>query len=147
MADLYADNLAGVYDGAVPVKQPDGSRHHAKLYRMSAIITLAAQGTSDNVLLGKLPPGAVFAYGVLLASATLGASATLAIGYNKTHGSNGDFRSAATFTAADTPTLFGKTGVADDAPLTAETPVYATVGVAALPGAGTLVVDIYYSRR
>jgi hypothetical protein len=147
MADLYADNLAGVYDGAVPVKQPDGSRHHAKLYTMSAVITLASQGTSDNIMLGKLPPGAVFSKGVITASATLGASAQVAIGLNKTHGSNGDYRSAATFTSADTPTLFGKAAAKAATPLAAETPVYLTIGVAALPSSGTLVVDIEYSRR
>lgn len=147
MADLYSDDVTGVLDGTAPPGMANGSHHHATLYRMRAKVTLAGQGTSDNILLGKLPPGAVFAFGVLTASATLGASATLAIGLNKVHASNGDYRAAAVFTSADTPTKFGKAAAAAAAALTAETPVYATVGVAALPSSGTLVVDIYYSRR
>jgi hypothetical protein len=48
------------------------------------------------------------------------------------------------FTAA-APTLFGAVAAVDDAPLTDAETVILTNTVAALPGSGTLVVDLFYS--
>lgn len=122
--------------------KPVATVYQARLKRMRATFTLASQATTDTLVIGKLPPGASFAYGVLNASATLGATATLAIGIT---GTTGKYRTAATFTAANTPTFFGNnTAVAAD-PLSAEETVIGTIAAADLPASGTLVVDLYYS--
>lgn len=126
--------------------RPRATTYGARLKRLRATFTLSATAvtTSDTLVIGNLPAGATFAFGVLTASATMGASATLAIGIS---GTTGKYRAAATFTAVDTPTLFGVTtavGAADPA-LSAEEQVFITVGAASLPTSGTLVVDLYYS--
>jgi hypothetical protein len=145
MADLFAPHLQGVADGTQPPLQ-QAPEQKGKVRSIITRINLATLdiNTADNVLLGILPPGAVPLYGIIHASATMGASATLAIGTNKVHASNGQYRAAAVFTAVETPTLFGITtamGVA----VTAETPVYLTNGVADLPAAGTLIIELFYA--
>jgi hypothetical protein len=146
MARLYTPQTAGVLDGTLPAAKLNGGRQHAKLRRLSALIDLAALGvtTADEVLLGRLPPGAFFVYGIINASVTMGASATLAIGTNPVHASNGQYRAAATFTTA-VPTLFGVAAAAQAAASANPTDVFLTVGVANLPSSGLLNIDIFYS--
>ena len=123
--------------------RPTATVYQARLKRMRATVTLATQTVSDTLVLGILPAGATFAYGVINATATLGASATLAIGIS---GTTGKYRAAATFTTADTPTFFGTAATAGSStPLTAEETVIGTIAGASLPSSGTLVVDLYYS--
>jgi hypothetical protein len=148
MAVRYSKEATGVFDGTIPPAQQNGSVQ-GKLKRLRASYNLATDGavtTSDQILLGKLPAGAVFAYGVLTCSASL-STAVVAIGTNQTHGSNGQYRAAAVFTAVETPTLFGITTAQGAAPLAAPTDVWLTVATASLPGAGTINVDIFYSDR
>lgn len=149
MAQYLSNELAGTTVGTTTAAgvgyKPKASVYGGRLKRMRATITLASQTTSDTLLLGNLPAGAVFAYGVLTASASLGTS-TLAIGYA---GTTGAYRAAATFTATDTPTLFGVTATgpaASDAGATTETAILGTIATATLPSSGTLVVDIFYSN-
>lgn len=125
--------------------RPRATVQGGSLKRLRGTFTLSSTAvtTSDTLVIGNLPPGATFAFGVINASATMGASATLAIG---TTGATGKYRAAAVFTAA-APTLFGpasEQGAADPA-LTAEEQVFITVGAASLPTSGTLVVDLFYS--
>lgn len=129
---------------AAPVGyKPRATVYQARLKRLRASFTLATQTTSDTLVVGNLPVGAVFAYGKLTTSVSLGSS-TLAIGIT---GTTGKYRAAATFTATDTPTDFGPaTQIAvSDAGLSAEETVFATIGAASLPASGTLVIDLYYS--
>lgn len=130
---------------AAPVGyKPRATVYGGRLKRLRGTFTANTQTTSDTLVVGNLPAGATFAFGVLTASVTMGASATLAIG---TSASTGKYRAAATFTSADTPTLFGTAatiGAADPA-LAAEEQVIVTIAVASLPASGTLVVDLYYS--
>ena len=123
--------------------KPRASVYHAKLKRMRATFTLASQATTDTLVIGNLPPGATFAYGIINASATLGSS-TVAVGIT---GATGKYRAAAAFTTADTPTLFGDDAVqaAADPALTAEENVFVTIASAALPASGTLIIDMFYS--
>lgn len=123
--------------------RPRASVYHARLKRMRATIALAAQATTDTLILGNLPMGATFAFGVIVSSVSLGSS-TLAIGIS---GTAGKYRAAAAFTAVDTPTLFGPASVigAADPALAADEQVIGTIAAAALPGSGTLVIDLYYS--
>lgn len=145
MAAYLSTELGGSANQTVaPVGyKPRATVYGARLKRMRATVTLNAQATTDTLVLGNLPSGATFAYGVITASVSLGSS-TLAIG---PAASTGKYRTAATFTSTDTPTMFGNTaavGAADPANAADET-VIGTIGTAALPASGTLVVDLFYS--
>ena len=147
MARLYTPQTLGVFDGTLPPVLLNGARQSAKLRVMSAIIDLSllTVTTSDEVLLGKLPAGAHFMFGVITASATMGASAALAIGTNATHASNGQYRAAAVATAVDAPAIFGLSLAQAAAAPATPTDVFLTVGVANLPTAGRLNIHIIYS--
>ena len=127
----------------VPAKRADGSVWTAKLRRHRATIALAGQGSGDDIVLFRVPAGSVFAFGVLNTSVSLGGTATIAVGVS---GTTNRYKNAATFTAPNTPTLFGKTTEVSGAALVADTDVLLTIGAAALPGSGTLVVDMYFSN-
>ena len=138
MTTTYSNDISGAY--ATPATKVSGAAVGGRLRRLRAVITLASQADGDVVVLGKLPAGSIFAYGVLNASATLGTS-TIAVGIS---GTAAKYRAAAVFTAA-APTLFGTSTSVDDSPLSAEEEVILTNTTAALPSSGTLIVDLYYS--
>lgn len=139
MANTYAPEVAGL--GTTPTTQASGAVQGGRLRRFRATVPFAAQASGDTIVLATVPAGYVFAFGMVNASATFGASATIAIG---TAASAAKYRAAAVHTAT-VPTLFGVNTAADDAPLTAAETVIMTVGVAALPGSGSAVVDLYFS--
>jgi hypothetical protein len=148
MPRYLSNELAGTVTGTTQASavaagvRPAASVYGARLKRLRSTVTLASQTTSDDLLLGVLPAGATFAYGVINSTATLGSS-TLAIGIA---GTTGKYRAAATFTSTDTPTFFGLAAQAGAvAPLAAEEVVLGTIAAANLPSSGTLVVDLYYS--
>lgn len=138
MAETFATEVAGL--DTIPSTKSNGAVHNARLRRFRATIPLAAQADGDTVVLARVPAGYAFAFGIINASATLGA-ATVAIGIA---GTAGKYRASAVFTAA-APTLFGVVGAVDDSPLEDEEEVILTNTTAALPGSGTLVVDLYFS--
>lgn len=140
MTVYYADEVAGL--DTVPSTKSNGAVHNARLRRFRATVQYDGQGTSDTVVLARVPAGYAFAFGMLTASATAGASATLAIGVS---GATGKYRAAATHTTT-APTLFGVAAATDNAPLTAEEEIFLTIAVAALPtSADFVVVDLYFS--
>ena len=139
MATTYANEVAGI--GTSPTTKQDGGIQGGRLRRFRASFTMAAQASGDDIVLAKVPAGYRFAFGIINASATMGASATVAIGIA---GATGKYRAAAVFTAA-APTLFGVSTATDDDALTAAETVLLTIAAAALPGAGTAVVDLYFS--
>ena len=148
MATYYSTEATGALDGTNPPAQMASRVVGGKLRRLRATIDLAAQaaiGASDNVVLGDLPAGAVFAFGVLTASATLGASAQIAIGTNPVHASNGQYRASAVSTAVNAPALFGITTAQQAASSASPTRVYLTNSTANLPTSGTITIDIFYS--
>lgn len=127
----------------IPAKKVDGAKWGARMRRYRATVALAGQASGDDIVLFRVPKGSVFAYGVLNASVSLGGTATVAIGAS---GSTGKYRAAATFQTPNAPTFFGaNAAVAADA-LSADEDVLLTIGTAALPGSGTLVVDVYVSN-
>ena len=136
----YSTELTGI-DSKPVVKAEANAAYGAKLKRYRASITLNAQDIASTIQLCRIPAGESFAFGIMNASATLGSS-TIAIGIA---GTTGKYFAAATFTTA-VATLFAAP-VADEvaAAYTAEEDVFLTVAVAALPGSGTLVIDIYTS--
>lgn len=138
MANTFASEVAGL--DTIPVGNANGAVQGGRVRRFRATVTMASQPDADTITLASVPAGYAFAYGVINASATLSTS-TVAIGVA---GTAGKYRAAAVFTAA-APTLFGVAAAAAAAPLTAGETVIATIGVAALPSSGTLVVDLYFS--
>lgn len=124
--------------------KPRASVYQARLKRLRATFTLATQTTSDTLVIGSLPAGATFAYGVYNGSATLGGTATLAIGIT---GTTGKYCAATAFTAANAPVLFGTVAqmAAADPALAADEQVFATIAGASLPASGTICIDLYYS--
>ena len=136
----YSTELTGI-DSKPVVKAEANAAYGAKLKRYRASITLATQDIASTIQLCRIPAGESFAFGIMNASATLG-SATIAIGIT---GTTGKYFAAATFTGA-AATLFAAP-VADEvaAAYTAEEDVFLTIAAAALPGSGTLVIDIYTS--
>jgi len=142
MANSFSRETAASL-GTSNYSKSDGRHHQAKLKRIRATVDYDGQAIGDTITLGKLPPGATFAYGIITASASFGATATLAIGVT---GDATAFRAAALFTAVDTPTLFGIAADIAADPFTEEKTLIATVGAAAAPNsADFLVIDIFYS--
>jgi len=139
MAVLY-----GAYTtprSTTPVGQVDGSVQggHVRVYREK--ITLAAQTTSDTIVVAFPSTGETFLYGVLNGDVGLGGTATIAIGIA---GATGKYRAALIHNVAG-PTLFGVTA-AGASKLTADETVFITIGAASLPGSGTLLVDLYFAQ-
>jgi hypothetical protein len=139
MANTYAPEVAGL--GTTPTGKSNGGVQGGRLRRFRATVPFAAQASGDTITLAQVPAGYTFAFGMVNASATFGASATIAIGSTSTAAK---YRAAATHTTT-VPTLFGLYTAADDVPLAADETVVMTVGVAALPGSGSAVVDLFFS--
>ena len=135
----YSTDAAGL--GTSPTTKLSGAVVGGRMRRFRAVIPFAAQASGDDIVLTKVPAGHTFAFGMISATATFGASATIAIGIA---GATGKYRAAATHTAT-VPTLFGVPAATDDDPLTAEETILLTIAVAALPGSGSAVVDLYFS--
>lgn len=140
MATHYSKETAGVLDTLAPGRNLS-QEYRSKVKRIRATLVMAGQASGDTIVLGNYPVGAVFSHGMINATATLGA-ATIAIG---TPASPAAYRDAAAFTTPGVPTLFGKAPASSAAPAATETRVIATIGAAALPGAGTLEIDLFYS--
>jgi len=143
MAAYLSTELGGTANQtAVPVgRKPVATVYQARLKRLRASFVYNAQTTSDTLVVGNLPAGASFAFGVLTADTSSG-STTLAIG---TSASSAKYKAAAAFTATDTPTVFGKAAVVGADPLAAEEQVIVTLAAATAPSSGNLYVDLYYS--
>jgi hypothetical protein len=140
MPNTYATEAA-LYLNNTPVKLAFAGNHNADLRRFRATITLAAQASGDTITLAQIPAGSTFAFGVLTSTVSLSTS-TIAIGKA---GTPAKYKAAAVFTAVETPTLFGLTTAMDDEPLTSAETVILTIAALALPGSGTLIVDLYFS--
>lgn len=127
---------------ATPPGKSPGSVQGGRMRRWRATINLAAQASGDDIVLANPPAGHQFAFGVMNQSVGLGGTATVAIGVA---GNTGKYRTAAIANTAGI-SMFGNTAAAAMDPLgaTGET-VLATIAAAALPGAGTVVIDLYFS--
>lgn len=138
MAVLYGNEMTKLRVSPETTPDPGGVDGTVRVFHET--FTMAAQGTSDTIEVGRMPKGARFLYGVLTPSATMGAAATVAIGIT---GATGKYRAAAVATAI-TPQIFGiqagqGTALAD------EEIVFITIAVAALAAAGDVSVDLYYA--
>lgn len=141
MTVFYSTELSGITSSPV-VKPTAVTAYAARIRRYRGSITLAAQTTSDTIVVAYVPAGDDFAFGMHTTTVTLG-STTVAIGIA---GTTGKYRAGATFTATDVPTPFGTALQVAAAALTAEEQIFLTLGAAPLPGSGTYIVDHYFSR-
>lgn len=142
MTVFYSTELANIT--ATPVIKATSAGYGARLQRFRATITMASQTTSDTIVVAIVPAGYTFAFGIVTTSATLG-STTIAIGIT---GTVAKYKAAAVFTAVDTPTFFGPaTIIGGQTALTADETIFITIAAATMPAAGTLVVDMYFSRQ
>lgn len=116
------------------------SELNAKVRRFKATIDLAAQASGDVVKLFKVPAGYSFITGILNGSVSLGTS-TIKIG---TEDDDDKYRASATHTAT-APTLFGAQTAFVEGGNEAEEEIKLTVGTAALPASGKLIVDMLFS--
>ena len=113
---------------------------HGRVRILSDIITLKSQASGDTILIGPpLPRGTRLIIGMLLASRSLG-SATIKIG---TQDDPDDYRSAQTLTNTN-PSWFALL-TDDTTSLTKSQQIILTIGNAAFPNSGTLLVNLLYT--
>lgn len=148
MAKGFPKEMYGVRDGAsVPVQKASGilikSRQRADRASFDLSDARVAKASGDTNYIGTIPKGHRFAGVRLTTSVTLGA-ATVAIGIA---GNPTFIRDAAVLTTVDQPTLVAKAAAMGADPVTDDTEVFMTIGAAALPGAGTVVAELFYTGR
>lgn len=148
MAKGYSKELVGVRDGsAVPALKADGRKVHSRRRETLATFDLSqatvAKNSGDTNVIGVLPKGHRFAGVRITSSVSLGSS-TIAIGYA---GAPAAFRAAAAFTAVETPTSVALTSAITADPFDSDTEIFFTVGAAALPSSGLLVMELLYTGR
>lgn len=124
-------------------KHVSGKTVGGRVRRYRAVVELSAQASGDVIELVDVPAEETFAYGVLNVSESLG-TATLSVG---SLDDADEFMAAKTVTTANTPVFFGSAEAAAENTegKTGVKTITATVGTAALPVSGTLVVDVYTS--
>lgn len=136
----------GAYTGTAPQVQPDSALQSGKVRSLQASFNLAnaVQANGDVLTLGQIPAGARIKRITMTSTVTL-ATSTVAIGIA---GTAAKYRAAGVFTTVDVPTSVGPGAAAKAAAANAlaET-LIATIGVAALPAAGTLIFDVEFVTR
>ncbi|GAA0749548.1 hypothetical protein [Sphingomonas trueperi] len=148
MAKGYSKELVGVRDGSVvPALKADGrkvlSRRRETLATFDLSQSTVAKASGDTNVIGVLPKGHRFAGVRITSSVSLG-TATIAIGYA---GAPAAYRAAAVFTAVETPTTAAPTAALTADPVDSDTEIFFTVGTAALPSSGILVMELHYTGR
>lgn len=137
MADIYSNEAPAA---TKPVTKRAGSAIRGTTRRSIVSFTLAAQQIGDKLLLPTIPKGARGVRFRIQSSVALGGTATLALGIA---GNTGKYRVAAILNATTAEDV--SSAVNSAAVLTADEDPFITVAGAALPGAGTLVVETSYN--
>lgn len=139
MAVLYGANTAP--RASTPAGLVDGSLQggNVRVYREK--ITLAAQSPADTIVLAFPTAGESFLCGTITSDVSLGTS-LISIG---TQTNPAKYRAALAHTVTDTPVNFGK-AAAQGAKLATDETVIMSIATAALPAAGTLIVDLYFAQ-
>lgn len=141
MTTFFSAELTGFF--SLPVVKPSATQYSGNVVVYQGSITMAAQATTDTIVYGVIPAGSFFLFGVIDAD-TSTATATLALGIT---GTTGKYRAAATFTTTNTPTLFGIAAASlATAGLLATEIDFITIGTAALPGAGNLLLQAFWAQ-
>lgn len=146
MAEFLSKELEAVKGPFVPVALDAANATNARVKRFRATFDLAAQASGDElVIVEKLPKEFVVLTALVTTTVSLG-TATLSIdGTDLTTGTKtvGKYSAARAVTSVETPVLLGKTSGCQDR--TANEKITATVGTAALPASGTLVIELLCS--
>ncbi len=138
MANTYAYPYNGMQ--TQPMTLPKAQEgYDARLKTYMAYITFASQASADTITLFKIPKGVLPIFGFAIVSATTG-SATLAFGNS---GTAAKYRAAAAITTANIPQLFMVNIPNPPVVPTADEEVIATIGGAALPSSGTMVIGMF----
>jgi hypothetical protein len=143
VAQTFALELVGVIDGTNPPTKKDGRVSIAAVRRTRATIKLAAQAVADTVVLGDVPEGCAFAYAVVNSDTAL-AGVQLTLG---TAALPAKYAPAFGVANANAPAMVGAAAAVAAVLGATSDRVIATIAGAALPAAGTLVIDLYYSMR
>lgn len=123
-----------------PVVKRAGSAMGGRARRVISTFNLTAQAIGDRLLLPRVPKGARGVHHVIQPSVALGGVATLALGIL---GNTGKYRAAAIKNDALREVVSLAANIS--AELAADEDQFLTVAAAALPGAGTLVVETIYN--
>lgn len=149
MAEFLSKELDAVKGPFVPVALDAANATNARVKRFRATFDLAAQASGSTlVLIDKLPKSFVFLAAMVTTSVTLG-TATLSIDGVHTDEDGveqvetGKYSTARAITSVETPVLLGKTTASKEREY--DEKITATVGTAALPASGTLVIDVLCS--
>ena len=147
MAEGYSAETVGVLDGAKPVPdQSPGNVTNARIKRIRATFDLSlasvAKAIGDTNVIGNMPRGGVFSH-YHVNGVALGAVATLAIG---SRAASGKYRTAAIKNTAGLE-IGGNVAAVAAASLDIDELIIMTIAAAALPGAGLLTIDIFYTSR
>lgn len=141
MAQTYSTQLAGA--NSLPVVKPSAANGYgSRLKRFPASIPLTAQNIGDTVVCAIVPAGHCFAGAEISTDTSLG-TAMVELG-NATLPAK--YAPAQVLTAVNAPALLGTVAALAAGALTAQEVVLLTVGVAALPAAGNLQVELYFSN-
>ena len=123
-----------------PATKAPGNAVRARTFRTISTFNLVAQAIGDRLMLPRIPKGARGVQFRLQPSVALGGVATIAIGIA---GNTGKYRAAAI--KNDTALETVSSAAITSAELAADEDPFVTVAAAALPGAGTLVIETIYS--
>lgn len=141
MAQTYSLELAGL--ALLPVVKPSAlGSFGARYKRYRATIPLTAQNIGDTVVVAVIPTGNTFA-GLELSTDTSLGTATVSIG---TAATPAKYMAAQVLTATNTPAVLGLVAQLIAGPLAAQETIIVTVGTAALPASGNLLVDFSFSN-
>ena len=141
MTTTYATPYNGM--ASQPFQLPTAEQGHgAKRLMKRCLITMASQASGDTIKLGTYPKGCIPCGGEITVD-TSTSSSTVAIGIS---GTTAKYKAAAAVTTTDVPQRFGKAAALVGAPLAAEEEVLLTLGSAALPSSGLMVVDLFYTQ-
>jgi hypothetical protein len=119
----------------------DGSVQGGRVRVHRERITLAGQTPADQIVLAFPSAGETFLCGTITSDVSLG-TAQVSVGIA---GTPGKYRAPAVHTLIDTPVNFGR-AAAQATRLAADETVLLSITTAALPLAGTLIVDLYFAQ-
>lgn len=141
MAETYSTELEGALNATtLPSTKAEGNVYEARARNYRSSIVFAAQGIADTIVLAKPPAGSVFSHGVVTTDTTL-ATATVSIG---TTDDPDGYRVDAVLTATDVPEVIGTIAGIQEGALDGQTEVKLTIGTAALPASGNMVIDLVF---
>lgn len=144
MAQYYSNELAGDTTGlnTAPVQslRPAANVYGGRQKVFRATISMAAQASGTTFVLANVPPGHTFSNASISTDTSTG-SATIAIG-NASNATK--YAAAAAYATVNAPALVGNVAAMTAGVLTAPEQIIATIGAAALPASGSVVIELNF---